>query len=260
VRRAPLPRPCVLNATIQGRTEITFRGISPSEEVRRLVEAQAQRLERFCANLISCHVAIEHPRRRLGSANPYRVRVELTMPLRKDVVVVHDPHDNQMKGRLRAVIGGAFRAMERRLKDTAELRRGDVKSHRERRALVIRLFDEYGFLKSMDGREIYFHRNSVLHGDFVGLKVGTEVRFEAETGDRGPQATTVQIVNRSGRASDPRGCRRAGISDAAARGGSRSSALDSGHHNLTGHRRRGRSRIRRGRRGGESRGRQRLRS
>jgi cold shock CspA family protein/ribosome-associated translation inhibitor RaiA len=180
---------------MQGRTEITFRGISPSEEVRRLVEAQAQRLERFCANLISCHVAIEHPRRRRGSANPYRVRVELTIPPRKDVVVVHDPRDNQMKGGLRAVIRGAFRAMERRLKDTAELRRGAVKSHRERRALVIRLFDEYGFLKSMDGREIYFHRNSVLHGDFVRLKVGTEVRFEAETGDRGPQATTVQIVN-----------------------------------------------------------------
>jgi cold shock CspA family protein len=43
---------------------------------------------------------------------------------------------------------------------------------------------------------VYFHRNSVLHGDFERLAVGTEVRFTPQDGDEGPQASSVQIVSK----------------------------------------------------------------
>jgi cold shock CspA family protein len=56
----------------------------------------------------------------------------------------------------------------------------------------------YGFLMTPDGRELYFHRHSVLHDDFERLAVGTEVRFEEEEGEKGPQASTVQVVNKPG--------------------------------------------------------------
>lgn len=46
--------------------------------------------------------------------------------------------------------------------------------------------------------EVYFHRNSVLHGDFDLLAVGTEVRYFEELGDDGPQATTVQGIAKQG--------------------------------------------------------------
>ena len=67
-------------------------------------------------------------------------------------------------------------------------------------SLAIRLFPEdgYGFLRALDGQERYFHRNSVLHGDFGRLAVGTEVRFEPAEGEAGPQASSVQIVNKPG--------------------------------------------------------------
>jgi len=81
-----------------------------------------------------------------------------------------------------------------------EQQRGDEKPPHEPRALVVRLFPNarYGFLKTPDGREIYFHRNSVLHDDFERLAIGTEVRFDEEEGDKGPQASSVQVVNKPG--------------------------------------------------------------
>jgi len=51
-----------------------------------------------------------------------------------------------------------------------------------------RLFPEagHGFLKMPDGRELYFHRHGVLHPGFDHLVLGTEVRFAAELGEKGP--------------------------------------------------------------------------
>lgn len=45
-------------------------------------------------------------------------------------------------------------------------------------------------------REIYFHEHSVLNCDFKQLKVGIEVRFVEEQGEKGPQASTVTVIER----------------------------------------------------------------
>jgi cold shock CspA family protein len=67
-------------------------------------------------------------------------------------------------------------------------------------AYVTKLFRDkgYGFIETFEGRELYFHRNSVLHNDFNRLDVGTGVRFVAAEGDDGPQASTIQIVDKPG--------------------------------------------------------------
>jgi cold shock CspA family protein len=44
--------------------------------------------------------------------------------------------------------------------------------------------------------EVYFHRNSVLHGEFDRLAIGMGVRYTAEVGEKGLQATSVQIVDK----------------------------------------------------------------
>jgi cold shock CspA family protein len=64
---------------------------------------------------------------------------------------------------------------------------------------IIRIFpdSDYGFIKTSDDREIYFHRNSVLDNvDFKQLKFGTEVTFIEEQGKEGPQAARVAISGR----------------------------------------------------------------
>ncbi|MGO9847760.1 MAG: cold-shock protein [Methylocella sp.] len=56
--------------------------------------------------------------------------------------------------------------------------------------------DDYGFIETSDGREVYFHRNSVLDNAFDRLTVGSEVRFVEEIGQKGPQASTVRLVGK----------------------------------------------------------------
>ena len=180
--------------------EITFRGLSRTDDIDALLREHVDRLHRFCDDLIHCRVVVEQPQQHQHSGNAYRVRLEVTLPPKKHLVVTKEPGDNDMHAKLRTVLRGAFEAMERQVKDVVEQRRGDVKTHDEPHALVVRLFPEkdYGFLKTLDATEIYFHRNAVLHGDFDRLQIGTEVRFEPSTGDMGPQASSVQIVSKAG--------------------------------------------------------------
>jgi cold shock CspA family protein len=65
---------------------------------------------------------------------------------------------------------------------------------------VIRLFRDngYGFLKTPEGREIYFQRAATLGHDWERLEIGTQVRFDETMGEMGPQATTVQIIDKLG--------------------------------------------------------------
>jgi cold shock CspA family protein len=180
--------------------EITFRGIDKSPAIESLIVRRVDRLQKFCGNITNCRVAVERPHRHEQSGNPYRVRIECKVPPGHDLVVVKNPGDHTLQDSLQRVVKDAFDAAERQAKSLSELRRGDVKSHDEAHAVVIRKYDDagFGFLLTPDGREIYFHENSVAHHDFARLAIGTEVRFAESTGEKGPQASTVQIVNKPG--------------------------------------------------------------
>jgi cold shock CspA family protein len=86
-----------------------------------------------------------------------------------------------------------------RLEVAARRQLGDIKSHAPLQVARLSkiLQDEgYGFLTSDDERGIYFHKNSVLKREFSRLKVGTEVSFVEEPGEKGSQASTVRIVSK----------------------------------------------------------------
>jgi cold shock CspA family protein len=173
--------------------------------VEALVRREAAKLERYGQKkLVSCRVAIEQPQRHQQNGNRFRVRLFIGAGLQQPIVVARDPRQSDMHESLRTIVLGAFRAARRQLQSMTERRRGDTKASQEARALIVRLFpgasrgEGYGFLKTPDGRELYFHRNSVLHDDYERLSVGTEVRFDEEEGEKGPQASTVQIVSKPG--------------------------------------------------------------
>ncbi|MCW5977438.1 MAG: HPF/RaiA family ribosome-associated protein [Bryobacteraceae bacterium] len=184
--------------------EITFRDVPRDEAVERLIRQKAEKLERVCPYLTSCRVTVERESNRRRAGNAYRVRIDLTLPPGKELAVSRDPGDRQQQGDLHVVVRRAFEAARRQLKDLVEKQRLDVKSHPEQNieGVVTKLFREtgYGFLRDAMGREVYFHRNSVREGDFDRLEVGTGVNFfenEGE-GERGPQASTVRIVDKPG--------------------------------------------------------------
>jgi len=97
-----------------------------------------------------------------------------------------------------AMLRRAFDAARLELESVVERQRGDVKrpAQQGQTAIIerIRRDEGYGFLRTLDGEEVYFHQNSVLHGHWKRLKVGAAVRYAAEIGEKGLQATTVEPV------------------------------------------------------------------
>jgi cold shock CspA family protein len=113
---------------------------------------------------------------------------------------MHDP--------LEVVIKRAFNSASRRLQKLVGLQQRGVKAHPEQRATAIvhGLFPDkgYGFIRTIDTQEdVYFHRNSVLHNEFDHLKIGMAVRYTAEIGEKGLQATSVQVEDTSGTPQEP---------------------------------------------------------
>ncbi|MCF8086252.1 MAG: HPF/RaiA family ribosome-associated protein [Desulfohalobiaceae bacterium] len=189
--------------------EISYKHVSKSDWIDDFINKQAEKLERYTKDIISCRVAVEMDHKSRTRGNPFYVRVEVSLPGKKRLVTSSEPlkagEDTQQE--LRNVIRDAFRSMEKRLKKTQAERKHQVKARQEQpHALVVRLFPEmgYGFLKQPDTEEeIYFHRNSVPHGDFERMAVGTEVRYEPEMGEEGLQASSVHIVSKPGKRERP---------------------------------------------------------
>ncbi len=182
--------------------EITYRNVPKTDALETLVGEKVRKLEEVCPYISSCHIAIEKVHDRPSSGSPYRVRLDITVPPSHELAAVSNPGAGTQYDPLETVIRHAFDAARRQLLELKQRQRQQVKTHpaQTTTALVTRLFPEqgYGFLRTLEGQEIYFHRNSVLHEDFERLEIGTGVHFFLDQGEEGPQASTVQIVDKPG--------------------------------------------------------------
>jgi cold shock CspA family protein len=92
----------------------------------------------------------------------------------------------------------AFKALDRRIKDYSEVRQQKVKVHEDfaQTGAVNKVFpdEDYGFIVTLDGLEVYFHANALQKGDFEKLAPGVEVEFAQEMGEKGPQANWVRVL------------------------------------------------------------------
>ena len=179
--------------------EIVYHGVDRSEWVERYIVERMARLDKFAQGITRCHVTLTKEQASHQKGNRYSVLVDVRMPPQHDLAARKEKDIRDMQTQLPALVNLAFAAIERQLKRTASLRRGEQKTHNhEPHGVVEKVFaDGYGFIRTVDdNRQIYFHRNSVLHGDFERLTVGDEVRFDAEEGDKGPQASSVQLVGK----------------------------------------------------------------
>jgi cold shock CspA family protein len=175
--------------------EVVFRNVDRTPEIEDLVAEHAQRLHQYAEDVIACRVAVEQRGGRHQTGNPWRVRIDLTMAPRRELVVTKEAWDRDAG--LAPVVRDAFETMARQLDEFVDQRRNDIKTHQEPLGIVRRMFRDagYGFLEDQDGAEVYFHRNSVLHGDWDRITEGSAVRFDSELGEKGPQATSVQVLD-----------------------------------------------------------------
>jgi cold shock CspA family protein len=189
--------------------ELSCVNMARTEDLEALVQREADKLERVCVHMISCRVSIEKPQKHQRTGNPYRVRINVRVPPGHDLVSKREAGEGGMHEELATVVRKAFRAMQRQLQGLTEKQRGDVKAHeaQDTKAVIERLLPEKdcGFLRTLDNRQVYFHRNSVLNRDFDDLEVGAGVWYSESMGEEGPQASTVRVIEdirRKGRSED----------------------------------------------------------
>lgn len=184
--------------------EITYRAVDKTDALDTLVNEKLDKLERVCHNINSCHIAIEKIHDRPSHGSPYRVRLDITVAPGHEIVAESNPPDTNQYVEVDTVIRDAFSMAERQLKKLNRQQRESDKTAanypQDTMGLVTKLFPQegYGFIKGLDGQDIYFHHNSVLHDEFDRIEIGTGVRFFVEEGEEGLQASTVKIVDKPG--------------------------------------------------------------
>jgi cold shock CspA family protein len=178
--------------------QIVLKKVPQPNAVRAEVMKAANVLERFHRRITSCRVAVTNPDARHREGGLFDVHVVLKVPGHGELVVSRRAEDQPEREHLNVALRKAFAQARRRLQDSAREMRGDVKARTPRDVgRVSKLFGRsgYGILETDDGREIYFHRNSVAEGKFRELKIGTHLRFVETEGEKGPQASTVVPVD-----------------------------------------------------------------
>jgi ribosomal subunit interface protein len=171
--------------------QITARDIELTDAIKTEIAERAEKLDKFYDRIMRCKVMVECPKRHLNDGKLYNLRIVIKVPGAELTV------KRELNKDLYVAIRDAFDAARRKLEDFAREQRGVVKHHEEPpRGRISALFTEkgYGFLTTPEGNEVYFHKNSVLNKDFDKLKVGAEVRFAEEQGEKGPQASTVTVL------------------------------------------------------------------
>lgn len=178
--------------------QVTFRHMDTSDAVLAKIHEKAEKLDRFSEHIMACRVVVEAPHQHHRKGNLYRVSVDVTLP-GGEIFASRSTDQHHAHEDIYVAIRDAFNAAKRQLEDYVREQRLDIKTHiPPPHGKVLRLFPEqdYGIIASADGREIYFHRNSVINFPFDDLTVGSEVRFDEEKGDEGPQATTVAVLGK----------------------------------------------------------------
>lgn len=178
--------------------QITFRDIAPSPAIEAAIREKAEKLNRFYDRIIGCRVLVEAPHRHHHKGKLYHVRVDLTVP-DGELVASRNPDQNHAHEDAYVAVRDAFEAVRRQLEDYSARRRGATKVHGDgETGQVSELIPEldYGRIVSPNGREIYFHRNSVLNEEFDSLSVGVEVQFVETEGEEGPKASTVRVLGK----------------------------------------------------------------
>ena len=178
--------------------EIHFRNLDRSPAVEAAVREAAGKLEQFADSLVSCRVTVEGSSKRHQQGNLFAVHVDVRYA-GGEVVASREPGAHHAHEDVYVAVRDAFKAARRQLQDRMRVQRGDVKPHpAEPHGKILSLDPsrDCGLIETSDGREIYFHRNSVLNQGFDQLEPGVEVRFSEEPGDKGPQASTVRVIGK----------------------------------------------------------------
>jgi cold shock CspA family protein/ribosome-associated translation inhibitor RaiA len=189
---------------VQVPVEIAFHNLAPVPWAEEEIRQRVAKLEKIFDRMVTCRVRVDQRANNASRNIPPVVRLEIGVPGHDDLVVAHEPDHLQQKFQtpdLHNAINEAFRIAEdrlaeykRALKDRSRPTNGNGADHQFLGQVAeIDPAGEFGFILTKEGSMLYFHRNSVLSGDFAPLRRGDEVHYVEEMGDSGPTASKVRV-------------------------------------------------------------------
>lgn len=185
---------------MQTPVEIDFQGMAGTEATRSVIAKHVEELEGHYGRVTACRVVLKGPGQHHRTGGLYEVNIRLALPSGREVNVGRTAHEDERHSDLDFAINDAFKRARRQLQDQVRRLQGQVKTHEAAQPVgTVQRLDasgEFGFLADHEGREVYFHRNSVLDGAYDRLAVGTRVTFVETEGEKGPQASTVKLLGK----------------------------------------------------------------
>jgi cold shock CspA family protein len=184
---------------MQTELQITFENVGHTDAIEARIREEASKLEQFYDRITSMRVVVARPQHRHHKGDVYQIRVHITVPGAGDIAISREPAITGRHEDFHVTVADAFKAARRQLQDLARKRQGSIKEHATPpHGTIAAVYPDrdHGFITTSDGREIYFHRNSVVEAKLDDLRPGQEVRFSEAVGDKGPQATLVRPVGK----------------------------------------------------------------
>lgn len=186
---------------MQTPPEIVFQGIAATPAIEAAIARHVAQLEERWGRVTACRVVLKAPSLHHRTSGLYEVHIRLALPDGREVNVERTPTADERHADLSFAVDDAFKHARRRLQDQVRRAQGQVKRDEEPAIGTVVRIDpsgEFGFLETLDGQEVYFHRNSVLEDGFRHLRVGSRVSYAEEIGDKGAQASTVKLLGKHG--------------------------------------------------------------
>lgn len=152
---------------------------------RQMIERHLNKLNGKGAALQRLHVTLVHSTHHIRGDEEVRLLATLrgrTLRVQKSRANIGD------------AIRAAFSALAKEIESDTAQRRSPERSYGPHfYGTIARLFDTrgYGFIRTAEAQEVYFHRDALHHLKFTELREGQEVQFDVEQGDKGPQAARV---------------------------------------------------------------------
>lgn len=183
---------------MQEPLQIAFHNMPNSPALEQRVRELFGRLERYYDGMISARVVIEAPHKQKHKGT-LGVSINIGVPAR-DIVVKREQRVHEADQHNVWVLTEAFDAAARQLEEYSRMRRHEVKvlEPERRYARVAQLYPEqdYGFIETREGQNVYFHRAVVRDDGFDELEPGSEVFYTLadQEGALGPMASNVQLI------------------------------------------------------------------
>jgi ribosomal subunit interface protein len=187
-----------MNAKKHIPLQIIFTNVDASEAVEAKIHEKVDKLSQFHPAIQNCRIKVEQLHKHQHQGNLFQVRIDLKVP---GHTLIADRESDQHKAYTDVYVAlrDAFNAMGRQLEDLVRHQQGHVKHHEERpHGYITEISPDktFGRIEPIDGRWLYFHRNSLIGADLDSLTVGTPVYYVEEVGEQGPQASSVYPVGK----------------------------------------------------------------